>query len=100
MYKVKLIVWVKSGSAFVRGYFRELNLPFIPSLGMQFKKGTSTWLWETQNGEIAPKVEAVVYDIDEDLFACLFIVDQELKSSFWTDIDIQSMEAQYFLQRN
>ncbi|MNP71998.1 hypothetical protein D3C76_1684600 [compost metagenome] len=41
-------------------------------------------MWETVSGQqIAPQVERVVYDLDEDLIVCLFTVDQPLAASFW-----------------
>ena len=99
MYKVKLIARLRSDDLSVAGYAHELDLPFVPVVGMKFKQGTSTWLWETANGELAPKIEEVVYDLDEDLFACLFTVDQVLRSSFWKEFGSETMEAGYFRLR-
>ena len=99
MYKVKFVVRHKSEGYTLGGYVRDLELPFVPIIGMQFKQGVSTWLWETGKGELAPKVEAVVYDLDEELFACLFTVDQELNSSFWTRISMVASELDYFHPR-
>lgn len=69
-------------------YARNLELPFVPSVGMRITGGTSTWLWETRDGnELAPSIKEVVYNIDEETVYCLFeIYDESLCNSFWTDI--------------
>lgn len=87
-YRVELLVREVSDGELVALYASDdLKLPFVPTVGMQFKQGASTWLWETNTGELMPQVEAVTYDLDEDLFVCVFTVGQFLKSSFWTRID-------------
>jgi hypothetical protein len=101
VHKVKLIVRRLNGSSMAGGYVRELELPFVPTVGMQFRQGTSTWLWETATGELAPPVQAVIYDIDEETIVCLFTVDQELNSGFWTTLDYETLgercaELDYF----
>jgi hypothetical protein len=105
MHKVKFIVRHVSNGELQGGYVRELELPFVPTIGMGFKQGASTWLWETGEGELAPTVEAVVYDLDDDVFACLFTVDKELVASFWTSFGSARFtsahaEMDYFIPRN
>jgi hypothetical protein len=70
----------------VGGYAHELELPFVPTVGMKFKQGTSTWLWEVEDGELEPEVKEVVYNIDEEAIYCLFEINQYLKSSFWHEL--------------
>jgi hypothetical protein len=61
--EVKLIVRVVNGKQVVGGYVRDLELPFVPTIGMKFEQGSSTWLWETVNGkELNPSVQEVIYD--------------------------------------
>ncbi|GLO24368.1 hypothetical protein [Pseudomonas putida] len=84
MHKVMLAVRVIQRGEVIRGYYRNLELPFVPAEGMRFEEGTSTTMWETVSGQqIDPQVERVVYDLDEDLIVCLFTVDQPLAASFW-----------------
>ncbi|MFK0033025.1 hypothetical protein [Pseudomonas monteilii] len=84
MHKVMLAVRVIQRGEVIRGYYRNLELPFVPAEGMRFEQGTSTTMWETVSGQqIDPQVERVVYDLDEDLIVCLFTVDQPLAASFW-----------------
>lgn len=50
-------------------------------------------------------MEAVVYDLDDDVFACLFTVDKELVASFWTSFASARFtsahaEMDYFIPRN
>lgn len=91
MYKVKLLARHQSEGQLIALYVRELDLPFVPSVGMQFKQGISTWLWETGKGELVPSVEAVIYDLDEELIVCVFTVTEPLKSSFWTEIGYEKL---------
>jgi hypothetical protein len=100
MYDVKLVARHKSEGYTLGGYVRDIELPFVPTIGMQFKQGTSTWLWETSKGELAPKVDAVIYDLDNRMFVCLFTVDEELNSSFWRHVGMTSGELDYFQPRN
>jgi hypothetical protein len=104
VHNVKFIVRRLSGSSMMGGYVRELELPFVPTVGMQFKQGGSTWMWETALGELAPPIETVVYDLDEGMIVCLFTVDQELSSAFWTTLDYEGLgercaELDYFRNR-
>ena len=82
-YDVHLVVRLGKGKRVSRGYFRDIQLPFIPTIGMKFVQGLGCTLWETRNGEINPSVEQVIYDIDEEAIICLFTVDDELTSTFW-----------------
>ncbi|MBS6036499.1 MULTISPECIES: hypothetical protein [Pseudomonas] len=84
MHKVMLAVRVIQCDEVIRGYYRPLELPFVPTEGMRFEQGTSTTMWETVSGQqIDPQVERVVYDLDEKQIVCLFTVDQPLAASFW-----------------
>lgn len=84
MFKIMFVARLVEDGDVVGGYSHNLELPFIPSLGMRFEQGTSCTLWETSRGEEAPVVERVVYDLDEGQFICLFTVKRPLTSSFWT----------------
>lgn len=70
----------------VTAYARKVELPFVPAVGMKFKQGNSTWLWETENGVESPSVKEVMYNFDEETIYCLFEVSDKLVSSFWTEI--------------
>jgi hypothetical protein len=70
----------------------DLQLPFVPTVGMQFKQGASTWLWETDKGELMPAIETVTYDFDEETLVCLFTVEEPLTASFWTKIEGADIE--------
>ena len=86
MHKVLLAVRVIQKNELVGYYSHELTLPFVPFPGLRLEQGTSCTLWETMNGsELAPAIERVIYDLDEELFVCLFNVGIPLKASFWTD---------------
>lgn len=104
-YRVELLVRELSNGNLVAIYVSDdLELPFVPTVGMRFMQGTSTWLWETKTGELMPAVESVTYNLDEGLFVCVFTVDEPLKSAFWTKIegaDIQrSIYPPYFEARS
>lgn len=104
-HKVVLLVREMSGGQLQALYVREdLQFPFVPTVGMGFKQGTSTWLWETDKGELMPKVEAVTYDLDEEMFVCLLTVNQALKASFWKKLEgadlERSMYPAYFQARS
>ena len=84
MHKVMLAVRVVQQGKVIRGYYRDLELPFVPTEGMRFEQGSSTTLWETTTGkQIDPAVERVIYDLDEGQIVCLFTVDQQLAATFW-----------------
>ena len=84
MHKVMLAVRVVQHGEVVRGYFHELELPFVPTVGMRFEQGSSTTLWETiTRKQIDPAVGRVIYDLDEGLIVCLFTVDLPLAATFW-----------------
>jgi hypothetical protein len=105
VHKVKLVVRHLSDGTLMGGYVRELDLPFVPSIGMRFKQGASTWLWETEAGKLAPPVEQVIYDIDEETIVCLFTVDAALKSAFWETLNYAKYgdgcaELVYFQRRS
>ncbi|MEL7654296.1 MAG: hypothetical protein AAGU75_00120 [Bacillota bacterium] len=85
--KVCFVVKVIKNNITVGAYAREVELPFIPTVGMKFKQGTSTWLWETKEGVEFPSVKEVVYNFDQETAYCLFEVSGYLASSFWTKID-------------
>lgn len=97
-YRVELLVREVVDSELVALYVSDdLELPFVPTMGMQFKQGTSTWLWETQTDELMPKVEAVTYNLDENLFVCVFSVNESLSSSFWSKIEKSDLEHSVYL---
>jgi hypothetical protein len=101
LYKVKLVVRHKAGSATIGGYTRELDMPCPPCLGLRLKQGISTRLWETEIGDLDPVVEEIIYDIDEETMVCLFTVHKALISSFWkrlrpNDLTGRSDELRYF----
>lgn len=91
MHKVKLVVRVVSDQAAIGGYVRDLELPFIPSIGMRFEQGVSTGLWQTWDGELCPSVEEVVYDLDEGAAVCLFTIKEKLSSTFWTELRVAEL---------
>jgi hypothetical protein len=92
-YRVELLVrQVVSGKVVALYVSDDLELPFVPSVGMQFKQGNSTWLWETDEGELMPAIETVTYDLDEKTLVCLFTVEQPLNASFWTKIEGADIE--------
>ena len=98
MYKIEFLVREIDGDEIVALYVSsDLELPFVPAVGMQFKQGNSTWLWETGSGELMPQVETVTYDLDENLFVCLFTVNKSLKSSFWTKIESEEIDNSSYL---
>ncbi|WP_193453247.1 hypothetical protein [Pseudomonas nitroreducens] len=85
MHRILLAVRVIGGEP--RGYCREIELPFVPTVGMRFEQGISTTLWETTSGdELSPAVEQVIYDLDEEMFVCLFTVESPLAASFWENL--------------
>lgn len=84
MHRVMLAVRVVQHGKVIRGYYRDLELQFVPTEGMRFEQGTSTTMWETISGQqIDPQVERVVYNLDEGQIVCLFTVSQPLAASFW-----------------
>lgn len=86
MHKVLLAVRVVQKGELVGYCSHQLNLPFAPFPGLRFEQGTSCKLWETMTGsELAPAVERVIYDLDEEQFVCIFNVDIPLRASFWYD---------------
>jgi hypothetical protein len=92
-YRVELLVRQMWEGKVVALYVRDdLELPFVPTVGMQFKQGASTWLWETDKGELMPGIETVTYDFDEETFVCLFTVEEPLSASFWTKIEGADIE--------
>jgi hypothetical protein len=97
-YRVELVVRELSGGKLVALYVSDdLELPFVPTVGMRFMQGASTWLWETNTGELMPSVESVTYNLDEGAFVCVFTVDKPLKSAFWTKIDEQDLKRSVYL---
>jgi len=92
-YRVELLVrQVSKGKVVALYVSQDLELPFVPTVGMRFKQGTSTWLWETDKGELMPEVEAVICDLDEEAIVCLFTVEESLNASFWTKIEGADIE--------
>lgn len=92
-YRVELLVRHVVNGKVVALYVRDdLELPFVPTVGMQFKQGTSTWLWETDKSELMPAIETVIYDFDEETLVCLFTVNEELNASFWKKIEGADIE--------
>lgn len=92
-YKVELLVrQMENGKVVALYHSDDLELPFVPTVGMQFQHGISTWLWETADGELMPGVETVTYDFNQLVLVCLFTVHKPLKSSFWTKIEGDNIE--------
>lgn len=92
-YRVELLVREMLKGKVVALYVRDdIELPFVPTIGMRFKQGTSTWLWETDDGELMPAVETVTYDFDEETIVCLFTIEKSLKANFWTKIEGDDIE--------
>ncbi|MEC0091792.1 hypothetical protein [Paenibacillus macquariensis] len=83
----------------IGGYVKEMELPFVPTIGMKFKQGSSTWLWETENGELNPSVKEIVYNIDEEKLYCLFDIHESLKSSFWKEIPYDILARSFELSQ-
>jgi hypothetical protein len=90
---------VNSNNETIGGYAREVDLPFVPTVGMKFKQGISTRLWETENGELSPSVNEVVYNFDEETIYCLFEVNEFLKSAFWTEIKSENLHRSFELSQ-
>jgi len=66
---------------------------------MQFQQTSNAALWRTEEGEIRPQVDAVIYNLDDlndfysededngrGHFVCTFTVDRPLTSFFWEKI--------------
>lgn len=101
MIKVKLVVRVMKDGELIGGYARDVELPFVPTIGMKFKQGISTRLWETaSNNELSPCVEHIIYDFDEECIVALFEISELLSSNFWTTINPENLgisgEMHYF----
>ena len=87
-HKIKFVVRITNGGE-TAGYVRDLELPFVPTVGMRFEQGVSTPMWETSTSErkyLTPCVEEVIYDFNEESLVCLFTIDSTLASSFWTPL--------------
>ena len=102
MIKLKLVVRVVKENETVGGYVKDVELPFVPIIGMKFKQGISTTLWETiDNNELSPSVKHLIYDFDEECIVALFEVSELLSSNFWTKLDYEKLgdrcaEMNYF----
>jgi hypothetical protein len=100
MFNVCLVVRVVNiAEIVIGGYVREIELPFVPTVGMKFKQGSSTWLWETKRGELNPAIKEVVYNIDEEKVYCLFEVNDFLESSFWNEIEKENLDRSLELKQ-
>lgn len=98
--KICLVVRVVSrDDETIGAYAREVELPFVPTVGMEFKQGSSTWLWETESGQLHPTVKRVVYNFDEETVYCLFEITEYLKSSFWTEINSEILNHNFELRQ-
>lgn len=89
--RVCLVVRIVDNGNTVGGYFRGIDIPFVPTVGMKFKKENSTRLWETIGGELEPKIKEIVYNIDEEIIFCLFEINQFLTSTFWKEIKPENL---------
>jgi|CXWL01.1.fsa_nt_gi hypothetical protein len=86
-YKIVFLVRsITSQNQIQRLYAKELELPFVPAVGMKFVQGTN--LWETEDGELSPEIERVIFDLDDSKHVCLFTITKRLSSSFWQELDI------------
>lgn len=106
MFKVHLVVGLVKGKGKpTRGYYRQIELPFVPQVGMKFEQGVSTTMWETRDGELNPSIEEVIYDLDEEVIVCLFTVSEELHASCWKELqnptndNYKCAELKYFRHR-
>ncbi|ALS22198.1 hypothetical protein [Paenibacillus naphthalenovorans] len=97
MYKVCFVVNVLDDMGDVmKGYLKVLELPFVPTVGMKFKQGISAWMWETELGEVDPPIKEVVYNLDEEMFFCLFhIYGLSLRSSFWKEYNLEQIDRSF-----
>ncbi|MEL3959343.1 hypothetical protein NST17_19505 [Caldifermentibacillus hisashii] len=88
---VFVVKTVDNKGELVTGYVGQtLDMPFVPTVGMKFKMGISTWLWETDKGELDLPVKEIVYNLDDEIVYCLFEYEfergKELKHSFWKEV--------------
>ncbi|UOO36869.1 hypothetical protein IZU99_06160 [Oscillospiraceae bacterium CM] len=85
---VTLVVKVLNDEHQLIGAYTSLvKLPFLPIVGMKFRKNSNVWLWQATDGEeLSPPVKAVTYNLDNDEIFCLFEVNKFLSSTFWTPI--------------
>ena len=91
---------VSSENNLLGGYTREVDMPFTPIIGMKIEGGSSTFLWETYTGDkLAPRIQDIVYNIDEEQFFCLFVVDQFLSNSFWCKIPDGDLRTSFELSQ-
>lgn len=99
--KVNLVVRViNKEHGTIGGYVKDIDLLFVPTVGMKFKQGSSTWLWETVNGnELNPAVKEVVYNIDEEGIYCLFEIKEFLAASFWNQIKDENLHNSFELSQ-
>lgn len=98
--KVCLVVRVIDENEYMlAGYTRSIELPFVPTLGLKFKQGSGTTMWDTELGELSPVIKEVVYNLDEETVYCLFEINESLQSSFWTEIPTDVLEDSFELNQ-
>ena len=83
----------------IGGYAQELDLPFVPTVGMRLCGGSGI-LWKTKDDSyINPRIEDIVYDIDEEAVFCLFEIDKLLAHAFWKEIKRENLHCSWELSR-
>jgi len=99
--KVTFVVKVVSSeNNLLGGYTREFDMPFTPTIGMKIEGGSSTFLWEADSGDkLAPRIQDIVYNVDEEQLFCLFVVDQFLSNSFWRKIPDGNLKNSFELSQ-
>lgn len=91
--KMNLVAVREENGQPVAVFERSCELPFVPSIGMKFRKGGATWLFETSDGEEEGRVSDLSYDFDEEAVYVLFKVSRALTSSFWIPTDPKTSGA-------
>lgn len=108
-YSVLLLVRYATEFRLEALYVHRLRLEFIPTVGIQFTRSGTNSMWISESGEVPPpKVESVVYDLDEGddsngVFVCSMSVDEPLTSAFWKPFEageIDSSGYAYYLELN
>lgn len=97
MIKTKLIVRVMKDGEVEGGYVKDVELPFVPTVGMMFRHGISCGMWETKSeGELNPPVKHVIFDFDEECIVALFEIEDFLVSTFWTELNYEELGSRCF----
>ncbi|SHH52308.1 hypothetical protein SAMN02745823_00164 [Sporobacter termitidis DSM 10068] len=82
----------------VDAYCRREKLPFAPAIGMKLSVNSRMPLWQTADGMVLdPPIKEIVYNLDDDEVYCLFEVDKELASGYWSKI--KNMDSNHELRQ-